>query len=989
MGDPTLDLRNGNGAIESNDNWQESPEAGAIQASGFAPPDARESAIRRTLDPGSYVAIAAGVNNSTGVARLEIIDLAPNSGSQVGSLATQDPRQSSQDVVLGFTISGPANQRVLVEGIGPSLAGQGVPNPLQDPTLQLQDSNGTTLAFNNNWKDTQQAEIEAASIPPSDDRESAIVGTLAPGSYTATLSGVCNTTGITRVEIFSIQTGGAVTTIPSSSRPTCGPSPTPTPTAVPTATPSATATSTATPTATIAPTATPTATVAPTATPTPTPVIIPTATPTPAATATPGPTATATPAPVPNVPPTVVLTTIDNGGTTPPDGSKIPAGQTINLSATASDDHAVASVAFVVDGGVITRVTTVPYNTSITLLASGDHTLMARATDDQGASTDSNVITVTILPAGGIAYTFTGGVDNSWDNPANWSPQGVPGPADLAQLTGGVTVDAGAADIAVASLTVNGNSSLAGSGKVTASNRLTFTGGVFNGVHIVVPAGAQLLISGDDGKALIGVTIDNNADTECTGKGVLSSDGATVFNNNAVFVIRSLTTGSGDVSAVVQLSQFNNAGVVRIRGTLNTATFTQSSGQLDLQAYLDNGDVGPLSLAVIEGHPILLKRGTLTGSGLTVGELVNDGGAILPGHSAGVIKVQGNYTQGPDASLVLEIGGTEVGQYDQLLVSGTAKLDGNLTVRTINNFTPDAATKFTPLQFSNVDGEFAATSSNTDVAVSPTGVEVKVTGPNPPPPQAQNISTRLSVQGGENVLIGGFIITGPTGTTKHIAVRGIGPSLNSLGIADALADPLLELHESDGSVVTNDNWQDAANAGDVPDVLVPKDAHESVIVSDLSAGGYTAIVKGANGETGVGLAEVYDLDQPSYTNLANISTRGFVQTGDDVMIGGFIIGGTEPAKVLVRAIGASLANQGVQDPLADPMLEVHDSNGAVISNDDWRNTQETEIQATTIPPTDDRESAILGTLSPGNYTAIVRGKNQTSGVALVEVYMLQ
>jgi hypothetical protein len=197
------------------------------------------------------------------------------------------------------------------------------------------------------------------------------------------------------------------------------------------------------------------------------------------------------------------------------------------------------------------------------------------------------------------------------------------------------------------------------------------------------------------------------------------------------------------------------------------------------------------------------------------------------------------------------------------------------------------------------------------------------------------------------------------------------------------------LHKADGSVLINDNWKDAVNADQVPSALTPAFDAESVLVSSLAPGTHTAVVKGAHGETGVGLAEVYDLDQPSATRLANISTRGLVLTDDKVLIGGFIIGGSEPAKVLVRAIGPSLANFGVANPLKDPVLELHDSNGAVIRNDDWRNTQEADISATTIPPGDNRESAVLATLAPGTYTAIVRGKENTTGVALVEVYILQ
>jgi hypothetical protein len=217
----------------------------------------------------------------------------------------------------------------------------------------------------------------------------------------------------------------------------------------------------------------------------------------------------------------------------------------------------------------------------------------------------------------------------------------------------------------------------------------------------------------------------------------------------------------------------------------------------------------------------------------------------------------------------------------------------------------------------------------------------------------------------------------------------MGPTLTQFGVPGALSDPALELHKSDGSVLSNDNWKEAPNANELPPALVPKFDVESVLVSSLAPGTHTAIVKGAHGETGVGLAEVYDLDPPSATRLANISTRGLVQTDDKVLIGGFIIGGSEPAKVLVRALGPSLGGFGVANPLKDPVLELHDSNGAVIRNDDWRNTQEADIAATTIPPNDNLESAVLATLSPGNYTAIVRGKDNTTGVALVEVYILQ
>jgi Putative Ig domain len=259
-----------------------------------------------------------------------------------------------------------------------------------------------------------------------------------------------------------------------------------------------------------------------------------------------------------------------------------------------------------------------------------------------------------------------------------------------------------------------------------------------------------------------------------------------------------------------------------------------------------------------------------------------------------------------------------------------------------------------------------------------------------PSPGVVNISTRLRVETGDNVLIGGFIITG--NAPEVVIVRAIGPSLT--GIPGALQDPVLELHDSANHVVSNDNWrdsqQDLINATTIP----PTDNRESAIVIGLDPGNYTAIVAGKNGTTGIALVEVYDLgtaslDISGVAKLANISTRGFVNTGDNAMIGGFVIRG-QTTRVIVRAIGPSLSASGIQGALQDTVLELHDGSGSLIfMNDDWRSTQEQEIIATGVPPTDDRESAIVANLVPGAYTAIVRGKNNTTGVALVEVYALQ
>jgi hypothetical protein len=249
-----------------------------------------------------------------------------------------------------------------------------------------------------------------------------------------------------------------------------------------------------------------------------------------------------------------------------------------------------------------------------------------------------------------------------------------------------------------------------------------------------------------------------------------------------------------------------------------------------------------------------------------------------------------------------------------------------------------------------------------------------------------NISTRLRVQTADNAMIGGFIITGTA--PKTLLVRGIGPSLP---LAGALADPFIEVHGPAGELLaTNDNWQDATTRQEIIDSgLAPTNDLEPALWGVINPGAYTVVVRGKNDATGIGLFEVYDLDQTVESNLGNISTRGSVGTSNDVMIGGTIIAGAVPARVLFRAIGPSLTNFGVSNALGDPVLELHDGNGVLIAtNYNWRDTQEAEISATGLAPSNNLESAILRDLAPGPYTAIVRGLNDTSGIALVEVYNL-
>ncbi len=247
-----------------------------------------------------------------------------------------------------------------------------------------------------------------------------------------------------------------------------------------------------------------------------------------------------------------------------------------------------------------------------------------------------------------------------------------------------------------------------------------------------------------------------------------------------------------------------------------------------------------------------------------------------------------------------------------------------------------------------------------------------------------NVSTRLRAQGGDNALIGGFIIRGTE--AKTVAVRAVGPSLPLNG---KLGDPVLQLFDAAGVLVAqNDNWN-AHRAEVVATGLAPSDEHEAVVTQTLLPGSYTALVNGIGGGTGIAVVEAYDLSQKPGSKLANISTRGRVETGDNVMIGGFIIGGDQVTSVVVRGIGPSLATVGVPDALIDPWLEVYDGNGVLLAqDDDWRMYQEQPLTQIGLAPTDDRESALLLFLQPGAYTAIVRGKNNTTGVGLVEVYNL-
>jgi hypothetical protein len=251
-----------------------------------------------------------------------------------------------------------------------------------------------------------------------------------------------------------------------------------------------------------------------------------------------------------------------------------------------------------------------------------------------------------------------------------------------------------------------------------------------------------------------------------------------------------------------------------------------------------------------------------------------------------------------------------------------------------------------------------------------------------------NISTREAVGTGDNVLIGGFIVAG-TGS-KNVLLRAIGPSLGELGLSGVLQDPTLEMHDAGGALIaSNDDWRETQESAIEATGAAPTDDRESALIATLDPGAYTAVVQGKNNNTGIAVVEAYDLDSTPASQFANISTRGEVGTGTNVLIGGLIVSSEESgqANVIIRALGPSLGGMGLTGVLADPTLELHDPNGDLLAaNDNWQDTQGGIIESAGLAPENPNESAIFANLAAGPYTAVVQGAGGSTGVGLVEVY---
>jgi hypothetical protein len=545
----------------------------------------------------------------------------------------------------------------------------------------------------------------------------------------------------------------------------------------------------------------------------------------------------------------------------------------------------------------------------------------------------------------------------------------------------------------------------------------TLTGGVFRvfGSFSNASATATLQFNGAD-------IVHNAADLTLGAGGTIvdqaSNNGLRNFTDN---------TRSGSFSLLSQSfaapSDFTNAGTIFLSNFDPSLVFSVAGGH----SYFQTGGETSLGDSVMTAANVLIQggiihhggtingnvnvqRGTIaptgTGGGGTVllggvGIIVVPGSYLIPGPDN--MTINGNLGLAADAHYSMVIRNNTAGEFDTMNVSGSATFGGTLDVSLINHFVPQPNDSFTVLtagppitgaftnapngsRFPTTDGggSFIATYSDNHLVLSNFVTK--------PPDQLLNISTRMRVLTGDNVLIAGFIITGTD--PKKVIIRGLGPSLVNANVQGVLANPTLELHQGNSTLATNDNWKINDQTGQSQQAEIeattipPTNDFESALVATLNPGAYTAILAGKNQTTGIGVVEVYDLNQSANSKLANISTRGFVDTGDNVMIGGFIVGGTGggAAKVIVRAIAPSLSLSGT---LPDPTLELHDGNGATIASDDnWKDSQQGDIQATTIPPSNDLESAIVRTLVPGNYTAIVRGVNNSTGIAVVEVYAL-
>jgi len=559
---------------------------------------------------------------------------------------------------------------------------------------------------------------------------------------------------------------------------------------------------------------------------------------------------------------------------------------------------------------------------------------------------------------------------------------------------GGIYNDAnaGSATLTITNCTISGNSAWPG-------------GGIFNDQGTVTIANSTLSGNSDNrynfGGAI--VNIGTLTITNSTLSGNSAAFGGAIYNWQYATLTITNNTFSGNFcnnqsGATHGGAIYNEGGTLNIGNTIFKGG---PSGENIYHADLHTGGVTSLgyNLSSDDGGGYLTATGDRINIDPKLGPLQNNGGPTfthLPASDSPAIDgsdpALSMDQRGPGFARVVngraDIGAVEV----QATATPTPSPNPSPTLTPTATTTPRLTPTATPTATATATPTATptATATATPIATATASATPASTPSATPTPNSQlaNISTRMRVEAGDNVLIAGFIVQGSG--DKRIIIRGIGPSLATFGIPDALQDPTLELYSGGGLITANDNWPENSNAVEIiTSGLAPLNPNESALLLSVAPGSYTAVLRGKGGSTGIGLVEVYDLDAAGPAKVVNISSRGFVLTGDNVMIGGLIITGNDPSQLVLRGIGPSLGDFGVPDVLADPLLELRDGNGDLIrANNDWRDTQETALQNTGLAPTNNQESAILISLAPGNYTAVVKGADGGTGNGLVEIYDL-
>ena len=567
-----------------------------------------------------------------------------------------------------------------------------------------------------------------------------------------------------------------------------------------------------------------------------------------------------------------------------------------------------------------------------------------------------------------------------------------------------------------ATLKTSGNQTITSADTVTASitgtsNAITVSAAA--ATHFGVSAPATATINTAFNFTVTALDQFNNTVTGYAGTvHFTSTDGTATLPANST-----LTSGAGTFSATLKTAGNQtitatdtiNASVTGASGTINVSKISTTTGVTSSANPSNPGQNVTFTATVAVVPP---GTGTPTGTVQFLIDGTNFGTAVA---------LTGNTAQTSTSSL--SVGNHPVtAQYNGTATFNTSSgtLSGGQTVSAPTptptpsptatatatpTATPTATATASPTPTATPSPTASPTASPTPTATpsptasptaspTPTATPSATATPTPTPAQALNISTRLRVDIGDKVMIGGFIITG--NANKPVVLRGLGPSLVNSGVpaGTILLDPVLELHGSNGSLIMkNDNWKDDQRPLIEGTIYQPTDDRESVIVATLPPGAYTAILTGKGQTTGVGLVEVYDNNQAADSALANISTRGFVQAGDNVMIGGFTLGNNPTSThVGVRGIGPSLASSGLSNLLADPTIALHNANGTImISNDNWTDDPVSAAQLTAngLALQDPKESGIFTLLPPGPFTAILAGKNGGTGIGLIEIYNLK